>query len=1026
MPDPIRPGRLSTPPGFAPLREQLMAAAAQLAGGGATQLGALLSAMVADVERATAEPLEIFPVCHHSPAAAIQMVQRLREGRPPKVIFLELCEDLRPLLAKLRDCKLPVALQAFAGQSDAFPKSWTPLSVVAPLTEFSAEYQAIAYCMENPGTEMVFVDRSVDHVFQWMPQEEGELEKHLPGGGKDGQDGSDDAPADVEEGADEDGAAPVEPAHGGAVGVQVGQIEPTFPLFHDFLLKNARVRYFAEWWDRYVEQPLLTSDYETYRQVMALVGSLLRRLGRKAEHTESDRQRERFMWTRMKDHLAAHKVDPRDALHVCGAIHAVSDVEEYGSASAVRWEPPAASGTAWLYGLLPSSYRSIDWQFRLPPGTVTLADAQWDKGKRALALKHFVLSKPAGKGRPARGKGKPPAETEDGGGPAAPEPEDGDGSAAASPTVAPAARDLMEYLTRANVFVDEDHAQLLAWCVGIVALARRNGYLASTADAIAVYHASVLLGQLRNRATPTAYDFRDAAVTCLEKGRTPKKRDIPRLCDVLLGGDRIGRVGRDSLPALAQNVYDRLAGIGVNLQATTVQRALLDYRKRPDLLPASDLLWKLWYLLGPSSVKPIMGEKVLGQAPLQESWEVYVGRNQTPLITLGYEGVTVEQVLERRLTDKAFGAEAGTVNALAAAEECLLFLGSPRLTDEIGRHAVDLLMRETGAQTAPQIFDRARRLIHYFRSTPAGLPAWIKSFVTTGYSHYTTLLPNAFADRGTSPEQVASMLAFVFTLESLALSLGCQRSQLAIAVRQSGPVTDDPHKTGLLWTAEWLLGLRAVETIRAFFDELLDNPLTVASMPAYLNGHLLALKFTPLAGPLVVELTSKAFARLPEPLLMPWMPGLITMLRAQAEDVLPPLLKEAGRALPACLNDLRGWVPPWERVGGAAAGAGEPQVDASGPPGAGDELTPEEAAIGDLLGAHRASGDAVCRLIGVEPKWPERRPVAGAGGAIAHAGLADAADPTHSINPAEGAAGDLLARHPHSLNALAGLMTPTG
>src|SRR4051794_20435516 len=122
---------LRMPPGFAALRGQLLAAAEAFAGekGG---LGDLLSAIVGDVERATAEPLEIFPVCHHSPASAIHMVKLLRE-RPPRVIFLELCEDLRPILDKLRDCKLPVALQAFAPQSEAFPKSWTPLSVVAPI-----------------------------------------------------------------------------------------------------------------------------------------------------------------------------------------------------------------------------------------------------------------------------------------------------------------------------------------------------------------------------------------------------------------------------------------------------------------------------------------------------------------------------------------------------------------------------------------------------------------------------------------------------------------------------------------------------------------------------------------------------------------------------------------------------------------------------------------------------------------------------------------------------------------------------
>jgi hypothetical protein len=880
--------------------------------------------IVADVD------LELFPVCHHSPAAAVHMVQRLRNGPPPKVIFLELCEDLQPVLEKLRDCRLPVALQAFASGSETFPKGWTPLSVVAPLTEFSAEYQAIAYCMTHPGTEMVFVDRSVDHIFQWMPQNDAELEKHLP----DDEAEPDDAPAEQGEGDEEEEPAK-QPAHGAAVGVQVGRLEPTFGLFREFLLKNARVKYFAEWWDRYVEQPLLSSDYAAFRQVMCLIGSLLRRLGRRDEDHESDRLRERFMWTRMKDYLAKHRVDPRDALHICGAFHAASDVEEFGTRNAKRWDIPPRTNTPWLYGLLPSSHRAIEWQFSFPPGTVTLCEAHWQKSQRALNLKSFVVKKTGSSSsvreQPVK---RPPSE------PAAP-------------------ADLMAYLTKPRLLADEDHEQLLQWCVGIVNLARRNGYLGSTADAIAVYHSAVLLAQLRNRSTPTPYDFRDAAVTCLEKDRTPKKRDIPKLCDMLLGGDRIGQVGKDSLPALAQNVYDRLAPLKLNLTATNVQRALLDLRAQPDLLPCSDLLWKLFYLLGPSTVRPIVGEKALGHVPIQESWEIFIGRNQTPIITLGYEGVTVEQVLEKRLRAKAFEPEAGTVAALAAAEECLLFLGSPRLTEEIGAHAVQLLTRETGAQTAPEIFDRCRHLIHYFRSTPVGLPPWVESFVTTGYSHYTTLLPRAFADNGTTPEQVAASLAFVFTLESLALSLGCKRSQLAIAIRQSATLTQDPRKLGLLWTAEWLLGARTIDSIRQFFDEVLDNALAVASMPAYLNGHLLALKFTPLAGPLVVELVSKAFERLPSHLLMPWLPGLIMMLRQHGGEVLPPLIKEASRALPETIAQLAAWIPPWEKPAATLATPAE-QIP---------QPTGEEGAVHRLLRTHPATADAMSRLLGREPVW---------------------------------------------------------
>ena len=84
---------LTLPGGFEPLRQQLLEAA-EAFGGSAGGLAALLEGLVADVARASTEALTIFPVCHHSPAAALQLVQRLRE-RPPRVLFLEMCEDLR-------------------------------------------------------------------------------------------------------------------------------------------------------------------------------------------------------------------------------------------------------------------------------------------------------------------------------------------------------------------------------------------------------------------------------------------------------------------------------------------------------------------------------------------------------------------------------------------------------------------------------------------------------------------------------------------------------------------------------------------------------------------------------------------------------------------------------------------------------------------------------------------------------------------------------------------------------------------
>ena len=69
---------------FGALKEQLEGVAAAFAGAAVSDI---LTGMVDDVDRALREELEIFPVCHHSPASALAMVRRLRE-KQPKVIYL--------------------------------------------------------------------------------------------------------------------------------------------------------------------------------------------------------------------------------------------------------------------------------------------------------------------------------------------------------------------------------------------------------------------------------------------------------------------------------------------------------------------------------------------------------------------------------------------------------------------------------------------------------------------------------------------------------------------------------------------------------------------------------------------------------------------------------------------------------------------------------------------------------------------------------------------------------------------------
>jgi hypothetical protein len=908
---------------FDALREQLTSAAADLADG-PDALAGILVGIVDDVERALAEPLEIFPVRHHSPASALAMVRRLRE-RPPKVIYLELCEDLRPILGELSNCQLPVAVQAFASEVDGFAKDWAPLSVIAPITEASAEYQAIAYALETPDVELVLVDRSADHVFQWMPS------RTAP---------SSDEQAEV----DPDDAG----LHGDAVGLEIGDLRPGFAELEEHLLRHGKVRHWSEWWDQYVEQPLADADYDTYRQVLVLIGSLFRRL-RPSQSTRDDRDedRERHMWTRMRQHLAGSGVDVKDCLYVCGAFHAASRVDEFGVAGADTFTITPPTPTTWRYGLIPSSHGAIEAQFGLAGGSVSIAATSWAKSVARSGLTPYRLGGPPPRRR-AAAKPKRPAP-----------PTDGDR--------------LTGFLSRPPVLDPMDEAELVGWCVEIVRLARRNAYLASTADAIAIFETSILLAGLRNRARPTPYDFQDAAVTCLEKDAVPGRRDIRRLCEILLGGDRIGKVGYAALPPLAQDVYDRLRPLSANLDARTVQRVLIDLRATPELTPASDLLWALRYLMPRDAVRPIMGERRLGARSIQESWDLAIGKNQRALIELGYEGISIEQVLEQRLRRSVWDPQATAATALGAVEDSILLLDSRRLTDELGARAVSLLASERTVDDAPEVLRRIRRLLAHYRSTLPSLPDWCASFVTTGYAHYSTLLPTSFVDDEVPVRQVAAMLGFLLSLEGVALSLGCDRSQLELAVRQSHP--SEPSKVALLWGAEHALGSLPLDELRSRVAGLLGNPMVVPAFPHYLTGFVLALDPVPGLTPFVVEVVSDAFGSLPDEVLLPCLPNLITTVRAHAREFMPTLVREAGRIFPGTLRALDEWTPPWTDAPVVAE-----------PIAAGTGLV--------LLASHPATVDAVAALFGLDAV-PAARP-----------GL------------------NLVAQHPDTAAAVAALISP--
>jgi len=178
-------------------------------------------------------------------------------------------------------------------------------------------------------------------------------------------------------------------------------------------------------------------------------------------------------------------------------------------------------------------------------------------------------------------------------------------------------------------------------------------------------------------------------------------------------------------------------------------------------------------------------------------------------------------------------------------------------------------------------------------------------------------------------------------------------------VQQSATVEVAPDKLGLLWTAEWLLDLRAISTIRAHFQALLGDALRLPTLPGYLSGFVLALTFAPGIARLVVELLSEVFGSLPDASLLPLLPSLILQLRAYPH-VLQPLIKEASAIFPATLAQFAAWQPAWME-----AEAPQPVVPGAPDPAA----TPGELAVRRLLADAPATTNAIAAWLGLEASW---------------------------------------------------------
>ena len=257
-----------------------------------------------------------------------------------------------------------------------------------------------------------------------------------------------------------------------------------------------------------------------------------------------------------------------------------------------------------------------------------------------------------------------------------------------------------------------------------------------------------------------------------------------------------------------------------------------------------------------------MGERRLGETRHPgELGPRPSARHQRALIELGYEGVTVEQVLEQRLRRARLGpAGHRRHRARRPSRTRCCSCGSRRLTDELGARAVELLAAERTVDDAPEVLRRIRRLLAHYRATEPALPAWCEAFVTAGYAHYCTLLPTAFVDEETGVRQVAAMLGFLFSMESLALSLGCDRTQLELAV---APVAPGGAGQGGAAVGGPAPARRAApgRAARALRRPARPTRWCVPAFPQYLSGFVQALEPVPALAPFVVEVDVEGVRR---------------------------------------------------------------------------------------------------------------------------------------------------------------------
>ena len=439
----------------------------------------------------------------------------------------------------------------------------------------------------------------------------------------------------------------------------------------------------------------------------------------------------------------------------------------------------------------------------------------------------------------------------------------------------------------------------------------------------------------------------------------PGRRDVRRLCEILMGGDRIGQVGYDALPPLARDVHDRLGAAEPEAGAARRAAGAARHRRRSRnwrRAPTCCGCCATCCRRAPHGRSWASGGSASGRS--RSRWDLALGTHQRALIELGYEGVSIEQVLEQRLRRAAYGRAGDRGDrprggrgrdavpaqppprrrarqprprgarrpsaASTARPRCCAGSGGcwrTTATTRAGAAAVDRVLRQ----------GRLRALLH---AAADGLHRRRRRRPPGGGD---ARLPVQHGE----PGAVARLRPHPAGAGGRAVAPGGRRPRRRCcgppgSSSGSCPAPSCARGATSCWPTPWWC------------------PPTRATSAASCT------RWSPSrpCADFVVEAVSNAFGRLPDPVLLPWLPTLITTLRSGGAELAPLLIREAGRIFP-----------------GRLAGPGRVGAAVAGPAGAGSRGCGTGRRSGPRA-ARRLSRDVATRWGGAAAREPACRPSA--------------------------------------------------